>query len=117
MNRSNYPRVGRGMVRYEAAPLWVMLSVSPNAAYLYVLLTAHLAEDLTPTGDDIADLMGFKQASSVEPYIQELENIGAVAIFDGKVVVHRDPLDSYTGPRSVSDHYARRDEADPRGSE
>lgn len=111
---------GRQPAPYSKTPIWLIFAVSPMARALYDVLAAHLNYErgdshVWPTRETLAELMGVKQARSVDKYLKELETAGAIDVIHRKTskgmrdrnvyVIHHDPPDGYTGPRSMPEYY------------
>lgn len=84
------------MSRQEALPWaqvphWVMLApISREAKLLFVLLLMHVdrtdeANRLAwPTRARLASMMGYSKPQSIDPYVDELEKLGAIAVVRGR---------------------------------
>ncbi|MGI5493864.1 hypothetical protein [Microtetraspora malaysiensis] len=125
---------GRQPAPFVMLPIWVMHAAGPKAQALYSIFAAEVfhsgSRKVDPTREQLAALMGFspRRPQSVDPYIRELESIGAIYTVRGKTpdglkdrntyVVHHDPPDSYTGPRTYGQFYRERvaGEAEPSGA-
>lgn len=104
---------------------WVVLSgASSHACKLYWIFQMHVNyrrgdQTARPTRRVLADLLGFKLTKNVDPYITELETLGAITVIRGqrtmergniasKYIVHMEPPDGYGGLRSNADFYRAR---------
>lgn len=119
--------VGRGPA-YVQVPLWIVFSgVSPTALALYNLFAAHVNarrgdREVWPSRPDLAGWLSLKKASSVDRYITELVDLGAVDVHrrrtrDGmrtrnQYVIHFEPPPGHTGPRTIADVYANRPDSE-----
>ncbi|MEV4454377.1 hypothetical protein [Microbispora sp. NPDC049633] len=114
---------GRQPAPFAMVPLWVMFSTTPQAQALYGILAAHVNPDrddrnVWPSRATLAEMLGFNRPASVDRYLSELQEIGAVDVIVRRrtngsqmanaYVVHHQPPDGYTGIRSMRDYYARR---------
>ncbi|MFC3986654.1 hypothetical protein [Streptosporangium jomthongense] len=117
---------GRQPSPFFQVPTWLLfVGATPQARALYDILVAHLNLNndgdptVNPSRETLAELMGMAQARSVDPYINELEKLGAVDVVRHKPVgklrarntyiVHHEPPDGYIGPRSMKEFYRLRD--------
>jgi len=103
---------------------WVALAdISPQAKLLYWLYRMHVNQErgdsaAWPRRRWLAEMMGFKQVRSVDPYNRELEELGAIdlearwtasgARGANLVRVHMTPPDGYGGVASLQEHYEQR---------
>lgn len=114
-------RSGRRSPKFVQTPEWVLVAgVSAPAQALYTVLLGHVnrARDdglAWPGMDALADLLGFKQRKSVQRYLRELVDLGAVDVDRQRstrrfniYTVHETPPDGYVGPKSLQDFYAAR---------
>jgi len=103
---------------------WVALAdISPQAKLLYWLYRMHVNQErgdgaAWPRRRWLAEMMGFRQVRSVDPYNRELEELGAIdlearwtasgARGANLVRVHMTPPDGYGGVASLQQHYEQR---------
>lgn len=112
-------RRGRSSPSYTDVHDWVMYSgASPEAIALYAILRSHVNrqrdDDAVWTSTlTLSVLLKLSRGDKVKPYLDELENLGAISINRGglhrknEYVVHALPPDAYTGPTSGPDWYER----------
>ena len=109
---------------------WVALSgIDDHAKALYWCLSMHVNvtrgdTEVWPSRYTLAEWCGFAKAESVDRYLAQLVDLGAVEIRQhrhaggmrarNRYIVHGNPPDDYTGARSLHEWYQRRRaEADP----
>jgi hypothetical protein len=106
---------------YSKMPHWIMFAVSVKARAVYEALYA-FRDFWNPSGGNtirqvprsiLAKLIDVKKADSVDPYIKELEEIGAIEVVRQRIgsmnatnlyVIHTEPPSGYTGPRTVVEY-------------
>ena len=102
---------------------WVALSgVSPQAQAIYWHLSMHLNQqrgdfEVWPTRATLARWCGYSREQSVDRYLDELVELNAIEVYQRRYgtgmrrrnvyVVHQQPPEGYTGPRSLQEWYAR----------
>jgi hypothetical protein len=99
----------------------VALNASPGAKHVYDVLTMHLNYQrgdrlCWPVRDVLAKILGYKQAKSVDPYVTELKELGAIEVTRSRTkdglrwrnvyLVHFDPPDGFKGIASLDAFYA-----------
>lgn len=95
---------------------WVLLApISEAAKVLYWLLSAHVAasNDGTdtvpgPTSARLAEVLGYRDGSELQPLLGELVAVGAVTRQRGTYAVHQVPPENYAGPKDLREFYAAR---------
>lgn len=101
-------------VKFTQVPNWVMLSgIKPQAQALYVQLLMHLNltrgdMEVWPTQESLAGRLGLNRVQSLNPYFEQLEELGAIERkirrYAGrmrqrtKYTIHLLPPDGYEGP-------------------
>lgn len=116
---------GRVSAPFVQVPLWVVFGASAKARALYEAIAAHRdwwaggnrSENVTLSV--LAELIDVKKPSSVHPYVRELVELGAIDVVRRKTVdgmnapnvyvIHTEPPDGFTGPRTVKEYRALRD--------
>lgn len=115
-------RAGRRAQQFVRTPEWVVVSgISPQALGLYTVLLGHVnhSRDDTlvwPGMDALADLLRFKQRKSVQRYLRELVELGAIEVERERSMrrrnvytVHETPPDGYTGHRTFKNFWDARE--------
>ncbi|MYX26732.1 hypothetical protein GTY75_08625 [Streptomyces sp. SID8381] len=108
-------------VQFTQVPNWVFLSgVKPQAQALYVHLVMHLNRSrgdkaVWPTQKALAARLGLNRVQSLTPYVEQLEELGAIDVkkqrYQGKMrqrcvyTVHLVPPEGYDGPLDQGQWY------------
>ncbi len=118
-------------IPYTQLPDWVAVAdIAPQARLIFWILEAHVNvrrarrraaqqqddREVWTSREVLADLLGKRQARTADPYIRQLEAIGAVTVHRPDETgltynvyePHLTPPDGYTGPRSLGEYYTRR---------
>jgi hypothetical protein len=110
---------------YTTVPDWVTLhpDLDPQAKALYNTIAAHVNvgrgdDEAWPTRLMLAEMLGFSREQSVDRYIRQLEEAGAIDTDrdyrrpNGAkgilYIVHQTPPDGYEGPQTLTAWYKRR---------
>ncbi|WP_131787344.1 helix-turn-helix domain-containing protein, partial [Protofrankia symbiont of Coriaria ruscifolia] len=105
---------------------WVALSgITDHAKALYWHLSMHINTrrgdtEVWPTRDVLAEWSGFSRPNSIDRYLTELVDLGAIEIVTSRYangmrsrncyMIHQSPPAGYTGPTSLAEFYERRRE-------
>ncbi|MEV7011938.1 hypothetical protein [Streptosporangium sp. NPDC051022] len=111
---------GRVAAPYSKMPLWIMFASSVKARAVYEALYAY--RDYWASGTRVervprsvlAELIGVKKDDSVDPYIRELEKVGAIDVIRNRTpdgmnamnvyIIHTEPPADFTGPRTIDEY-------------
>lgn len=120
--------VGRMRAPFTQVPQWVYLNVSPVAVALYVVLAGHVNQRrgdsiVWPGMDALAKLLRYKRAQSLEPYLKELQEVGAIDITRRRYAngmrarnlytIHFEPPEDFAGQQTLDDFYAAEENKTP----
>lgn len=121
-------QLGRQAKRFVQTPEWVVLSdVSPQAKALYSVLLGHVNRKRKdrlawPGMETLADMLGFKQRKSVQRYLAELIELGAVDVKRQRATrrnniytINETPPPGYAGTLTFAAYYAARGTPEPAG--
>jgi hypothetical protein len=106
----------------KSAPNYQGHILSPQAKAIYNVLAMHVnvqkGDDACwPSRKTIATMLGFTREQSVDPYLDQLDEVDAIdrepmtrpnGAKGVRYIVHQTPPPGYTGDQSVGEYYARR---------
>uniref|UniRef100_UPI003F49975C hypothetical protein n=1 Tax=Streptomyces sp. CA-136453 TaxID=3240050 RepID=UPI003F49975C len=114
-------------VRFTRVPNWVLLSgIKPQAQALYVQLLMHVNltrgdTEVWPSQESLAARLGLNRVQSLNPYFEQLEELGAIERenkrYAGRMrqrtiyTVHLVPPEGYEGPMDLEEWSAAFDES------
>lgn len=113
---------GRRAQPFTMTPEWMILApVTTQAKATYWALLAHVNGKrgdgvVWPGMKTIAEILGYNKRQTVQKYLRELSDLGAIDIETRKTktgsrnfyTVHETPPANYAGPRSLAEFYAAR---------